>query len=218
MQSKDRALYDLALAWPQDWPSVARRWLQLGYDSPLLREFATLSPATGDGMSDMMADVLRSLGLDVAETNDLGSVIFELSGFADRCRAAVQVVQLDLDRTGLDRFEMQVAGSTSGTPCTAFAAIPGWGWEPTGEPMRSDMDDVSLIETAADSTAAAILEHAGVRWPRGACHPTRYLTSAGRYASRYAIPSAPTEQAWWWCSAGDDAHYLSPVGELAESV
>jgi hypothetical protein len=214
MRLDDLALHGLAEFPPGQWPELARRWLTDGFDSPPLRDFAALDPWEAEQLADLMADVLQSLGvvLEAADTEAFEARVFELSGFAARCRAAVSVVQTDLDRTGYDRFRMHPVNVTidPGWAPAACAALPdGACGSEENNPMTADMDDATLISYAAQTTCDTLLHVAHTRWPRGRCHPRRYLIPGPD-----PEPVSETEaRAWWWCNAADD-HPVAPIGGL----
>ena len=90
----DAVLNDLAACFVEEWPAVAGRWLlAAGYDSQMLRDFAALSPEDGAALSGSMPEILASLGLNVPGGDQFWTHLAEVSGFTNRCRAAVAVVQ-----------------------------------------------------------------------------------------------------------------------------
>lgn len=190
MRLGDPGLNELAVLPSTDWPELAARWLIEGYDSQALRDFAAFTPAEAAVLSDLMADVLRSLGVEVDQTEGFEDRVFEISGFAQRCRVALRPVQQDLDRTGHSQFQMQPFNATGhGWPPQAHVALPdGRGSTSFGLPMAADMDDQTLVGVATDAACETLLLVAHVRWPR--CVQ---------------------------CNA-DDKHPVSPVGELTETT
>jgi hypothetical protein len=216
MQLGDRALNRLAVLHSEDWPMLAAQRLAEGYDSPALRDFAALTPAEAAVLADLMADVLRSLGVDLPATENFAANVFEISGFAHRCRTAMRVVQRDLDRTGHRDLQMHPVKLTQdGRRPGVYAALPDdRAPASSGEPMTADLDDADLVGVTADAVCETLLIVAGIRWPRCTLHPNRYMiagpdpqAASGREDLRY----------WWWCNAADK-HPLTPIGELTTSA
>ena len=79
----------------EQWPTLAAEWLRAGYDSPVLRDFAALSPAEGAALAELMADVLVSLGVPANVRSPLTQQLSLLTYFEARCRRALNTVRGD---------------------------------------------------------------------------------------------------------------------------
>lgn len=210
MEPGDPSLHGLAVQFPDRWPELAAEWLALGYDSQMLRDFASLSRSEAVALAEvLMPDVLRSLGVEVPHSDDFAISVFELSGFANRCRVALGTVQTDLDRTGYRELRLEPRNATGGDqlPLNIYPSVIGKGWAATGSPLLAGLDDEELLLEAAVAVTDALTEVAKIRWPRCAEHPGRVL------ATRYLAPSGGPEQSWWWCDR-DDGHPVAVIGEL----
>ena len=224
MNPGDAALYGLAAFETPRWNELAAQWLREGYESQILREFAELSDAECAVLADeLMPEVLRSLGLPVSGgAKEFRAQVFDLSGFANRCRVALAVVQRDLDRTGFGEFRLHPVVSTPDdfmheTPLHACAALPDDTYASDfNNSMSPDLDDPDMVVYAALSACDTLLLVADVRWPRCIHHTTKYL-----------LPYPPREEAgldrlhddrpWWWCNQGQ-THRVNPIGELTASA
>ena len=112
------------------WPTLAKRWLAAGFDSPLLRRFAEFRPqdmAAAMAALDLMREAMRSIGFDPAPADE---------EFAARCQSALDIVQHDLDVTGYGRYRMR-ASLGRGWPAAMFATLPdGSSWNDGGGMTR----------------------------------------------------------------------------------
>jgi hypothetical protein len=210
----DPGLSELARVPASAWPSVAAGWLTRGFESVQLIEFAALSPAQGAEVGELvMPELLQSIGLPIKLTEPFS--IAEVSGFADRCRAALSPVQLDLNRTGYGRFVLELDDTSAGRELPQLIpSIAGFGHG--GDPgMTPDIDDDGdLAAAAAESVSETLLEFFG-SWPRCSKHhgPRRLRP----YPPDVTLNRPePTTVAWWWCWA-DQPHPVQPLGELADA-
>jgi hypothetical protein len=204
----DRALTELALMQPTQWQDLAAQWLAWGYDSLLLREFATVPNGDSHALAvEFLPDVLRSLGIDLPPFDNVATLVCEVSGFATRCREALNVIQRDLDRTRYEELRVVPSGLLD-FPLDVYASVVGRGHAVTGpSEMQPYLTDVQLLLGATDSVIDTLTEVVKIRWPRCIEHPGRLL------AARYLTVSDGRGECWWWCGR-DDGHRVAELGEL----
>ena len=190
----------------EEWPALARSWLEGGHHSQALEDFAALSPAEGAALADLMIDVLRSLGVDVPIDGDIGTHVVRISGFEARCRRAVEPVAADLRNTWRD-VEVGVLDSGGDYYWGLLSAQLLIGdYNSPDEPMTVDMDHDELVGTAANQATNTLLVHLGVRWP--------VCTSHAAQLGPYSPQGAPGSAATWWCPAPPKPHRVARIGEL----
>ena len=111
-------------------------------------------------MLALMPEALRSIGFDPAAADQ---------EFTARCQAALDIVQRDLDVTGYGQYRMR-AHLARGWPTAVSAALPdGSYWSGAGG-MTRQMDDASLLFTAASSVSETLEEVHQIQWPVCAAH------------------------------------------------
>lgn len=117
--------------------------------------------------------------------------------FQQRCRAALIVVQRDLDATGHADVHLEPRNlSLGGSPMLIAALADGRAWS-GGAGMTTEMRGGDLLAAAAESTSDVLLEVLRIQWPICALHggppmEVRILP---------AIESGqPDSEPWWWCS------------------
>lgn len=188
------------------WPTLAKRWLAAGFDSPLLRRFAEFRPqdmAAAMAALDLMPEAMRSIGFDPAPADE---------EFAARCQSALDIVQHDLDVTGYGRYRMR-ASLGRGWPAAMFATLPdGSYWNDGGGMTREDAGSWLLCR-AADSVSATIKEVYEVEWPVCAVHGGHPETSVWDGEEPVDLID---EVAWWRCT--NTGHPLAPVGQLTAKI
>ena len=184
-----------------EWPGLARRWLEDGYRSQALIDFATLSPAEAHVLADLMFEVLTSLGVHVGAGTDIGAWLFTISGFQERCRRAIEPVAADLAKTW--KAMSLHARVVVDEPPLGAQVIIGRDLSSSSNQMTADMDDDELAATAATQVSEAFLEVAGYLWPFCISHSRRMVVRL----------SGPGEGAVWRCD-GPAGHPAVEIGKL----
>ena len=160
--------------------------------------------------------------LIICNAEQFRAQVFDLSGFADRCRDALTIVQRDLDRTGFGAHHLHPVVSTPDdvahlTPLDACAALPdGTYASEFDNPMSPDLDDLDMIVYAALSACDTLLLVSHVRWPRCVQHATKYLLPH-RPSDGTGPDGRYDDRPWWWCNHAE-THRVNPIGELTASA
>lgn len=187
---------------PDQWGSLAARWLAAGLDSEPLRELARLRPTETHAALALMPKALRSIGFDPAAADE---------EFTARCQDALDIVQHDLDVTGYGQFRMR-ARFGSGWPATIFPTLPNDSYWGGGQGMTRGMHGAVLLCTAAESVSDTLKEVHEIAWPVCAAHGRDPLTSLWDDEPVALIDEVP----WWWCTRA--RHALAPVGQLTAKI
>ena len=125
-----------------------------GSDSPSLRRMVELQFSEARAALALMPEALRSIGFAPAPADE---------EFTARCQAALDIVQRDLDVTGYRQYRMW-AHLDRGWPPAVFSALPdGSYWSGAGG-MTRQMDDASLLFTAASSVSGTLEEVHQIQW------------------------------------------------------
>jgi hypothetical protein len=186
---------------------LAAHWLAAGFDSPELREYAGLSEADTAQARELMPEVLESIGYHVVTADEL----------AARCRAALAVVQRDLDATGLGEFVMRPVNLAGGPiSLSMYAALPdGRSWSGGCGGMTPDMTDTALLWYTAHSVSDTLGEVLKIGWPVCAAHGGEPMTPP----SHREVPHGEIDGViWWWCRARRRGHPAAPVGQLTSGT
>ena len=185
------------------WPRLAARWLAAGFDSPSLRRLAELKFSEARAALALMPEALRSIGFDPAAADE---------EFTARCQAALDIVQRDLDVTGYGQYRMR-AHLDRGWPPTVFAALPDGSYWSGAWGMTRQMDDASLLFTAASSVSGTLEEVHQIQWPVCAAHGGIPLAYPLYGEELVEIIGGVVS---WWCARG--GHALAPVGQLTARI
>ena len=150
-----------------------------------------------------MPVALRSIGFDPSPAD---------AAFVARCRAALEVVQRDLDATGYGEYQMRPT-PPGGWPVSVHAALPDGSYWSGAWPMTRDMDDAAMLFNAAAGVSGTIEEVREIQWPVCAAHGDIPLPSP-LYGEE--LVEIIGEVVQWWCPRAE--HVLASVGQLTASI
>lgn len=131
-----------------------------------------------------------------------------MSEFQQSCRAALSIVQRDLDATGHGDVQLELRNLSLGGPPMMFPALSdGQAWS-GGAGMTPEMRGNELVAAAAESTSDLLLEVLRMQWPICALHggPPMEVRIVPAIPSRH-----PDTEPWWWCAR---EHGVARVGDL----
>lgn len=199
----------------EQWPALAREWIRAGYDSPILQDFAALSPAEGASLADLMSDVLASLGVPVRVGQPLtNQPLSLLTDIEVRCSQALDIVASDATRTW-GQLDLRLATSVDDhLPAVSITVTVGGHDQPDSDTtMLISMSDSELAAATANGVREALLVHFGVKWPVCVQHRARMIPT-----EQDINATVEQTQNAWWCPA-ERGHRVASIGELsAESV
>jgi hypothetical protein len=219
------------------WPALAARWIEAGFDSPLLRQLAELQVPPRDArpspqggrygwavplgreISDQRGAGVRARFAVVRQAQDLMPEVLRSIGFdpasADdafvaRCQNALDVVQHDLDITGYGQYRMRAR--FGGWPASVYATLPDGSYWGGTEGMGREEEGSLLLSHAAELVSATLKEIPEVEWPVCAVH--------GGHPGSIWDGEEPVDLikrvAWWQCT--NTGHPLAPVGQLTAEI
>lgn len=177
-------------------PMIAKHWLSTGFESDGIRWLAELDEREARAVTtDQMVTVLRSLGIAIELPAE----------FVARCGRAIARIQPDLDGTGFGQYRMQAANAAVGHDAlpAVYAALPDGSWWGSGSAMTPDMDDLTLLLTAAESVSDTLTEELRVFWPTCVQHAGPPMTL--EQDRKNPVPV-------WRCERGK--HDVAPLGRL----
>lgn len=131
-----------------------------------------------------------------------------VSDFEQRCRAALKIVQRDLEATGHGDIQLEPRNLSLGMSPMMFAALPdGQAWS-GGAGMTPGMSGDDLLAAAAESTSDVLFEVLRTQWPICALHggPPMEVRIVHAVKSRQSAT-----EPWWWCA---QEHSVARVGDL----
>jgi hypothetical protein len=152
---------------------------------------------------ELMPDALRSIGFDPAPAD---------KAFMARCRAALDIVQRDLDATGYGHYRMR-AHLGRGWPARIFPAFPDGSYWGGAEGRAREEHGNDLLLSAAGLVSDTIKEVREIEWPACAAHDRDPGTSIWDGDEPVTLIK---KAAWWRCTRA--GHPLAPVGQLTAQL